>query len=74
VAELFTDYGDFYLQKASDSACFIEFFQMDAIAVPDKKLSTFMKLVKARPEFRVITATEHRDAPCFKAHDIIDER
>lgn len=71
---MFTDYGDFYLQKANDSACFIEFFQMDAIAVPDKKLSTFMEIVKSKPEFKILTATEHKDAPYFKAHDYIDER
>jgi len=47
---------------------------MEAAVVPDKKLSTFMNLVKARPEFRIVVATEHKDAPHFKAHDTIDER
>lgn len=47
---------------------------MDAIAVPDKKLSTFMEIVKSKPEFKILTATEHKDAPYFKAHDYIDER
>lgn len=74
VAYMFSEYGDFYLQKVNDSACFIEFFQIDAAAVPGKKLSTFMELVKAKADFRIVNATDHKDAPPFKAHDVIDER
>lgn len=74
ISELFNDYGDFYLQKDGDNSCYIEFFMLDKVRIPDQKLATFMALVTSQPELKVTAATMHRDAPIFKAHNIIDER
>ena len=74
IANLFTEYGDFYCQKVNEDACFIEFFQVNDQMVPDKKITTFMELIKAREELRIIATTMHREAPYFKAHNIIDNK
>lgn len=47
---------------------------LDKIKIPDQKLASFMSLVTSQPELKVIAATMHKDAPIFKAHNIIDER
>jgi len=35
VAHMFSDYGDFFLYKASLNSCFVEFSYLDPSFVPD---------------------------------------
>lgn len=74
VAQLFCEYGDFYCQKVNDDECFLEFFQVNDETVKDKKLSTFMEMVKEDQDLHVVATTMHREAPHFKAHNIIDNK
>ncbi len=69
---MFEKYGDFYLFKDTENSVFLEFFYLDKDNVPERKLSTFCKIVKETPELRVIEAVEHEDAPKFQAHNNFD--
>lgn len=74
VADLFTDYGDFYCQKATEDSCFIEFFHVNDLVVKDKKYTTFMDMIKQDESLNVVATSMHREAPYFKAHNIIDNK
>lgn len=72
VSELFADYGDFYAQKATEDTIFLEFFYVDPQSVPEANLETFIEIVKAKKELKVISGCLHQAAPKFVAHDRFD--
>ena len=69
ISQMFSDYGDFYAYKDTECSCFFEFFFVDQVTVPDKKLETFIEVVMAIESLGVTSGCLHQDAPRFKAHD-----
>lgn len=59
IASLFSDYGDFFLFKDSENSVFLEFFELNPALVPDKELSTFIRLVTQTPNLNVEKACLH---------------
>jgi hypothetical protein len=73
VANMFIDYGDFYVYKDTDYSCFFEFFYIDGNQVPDKTPESFIKVVMVNKKLRVVYGCTHQNAPRFTAHNRIDD-
>lgn len=54
VASMFNEYGDYYLFKDTQDSVFMEFFYLDKSKVRDQTPDSFIKLVKAQPQFHVV--------------------
>jgi hypothetical protein len=66
LADLFGEYGDYYIAMDTKQSCFLEFLWIDTNAVNDRH--GFIKSVLARPEFGVIQAVLYENAPHFQSH------
>lgn len=73
ISKMFADFGDFYIYKNADNqnSVWLEFFYVDPACVPDRKLETFIVDVITKDELGVHFACMHKDAPRFKAHNML---
>ena len=67
IADLFADYGDFYIAMDTKQSCFLEFLWMDPDVV--NNLQAFTESVLARSELGVVKAVLYANAPHFQSHD-----
>jgi len=68
LSKLFKEYGDFYLFKDTHSSVYLEFFFVDPLMVPSKKVEDLIASLLQREDLQIVQATHHRQAPKFKAH------
>jgi hypothetical protein len=59
ISQMFSDFGDFYAYKDTETSCFFEFFYVDRERVPDRKLETFIEVVKSIETLGVATGCIH---------------
>ena len=72
ISNMFDAYGDFFLFKDTHNSIYLEFFFIDPQMVPSKQQTDLIENLLQRQDLKIVEATQHKQAPKFKAHSNFD--